>query len=430
MLEALIASVVALGSLFSLSNGHMLETTIFSHANSVLEDPIISKLPTTDQVIAWILRTIYLRATTRPHITWLASCTTIHLAEAIGAHHDVSAVLLTTSLPGEPVITPRHAGIEQIRRAFRLARSLNTIISYEYGRSSVQLTSITCDLRTSYGADDQTFQFIDLTQLIPPEKSPPSVVLAVLQQVSTPHAPERPHIALSRADICFCLYQRLRTKKKALLGPLIAALIRIGTSALEAARSFISLRHPWWHVSGAVSQYVCVPLAIDTKETLSHVREAIGVLEEIVGSTDMHLTRESLNTARVLLRDSAAKKRRKLKLLDDADTENGTARAEGEKKGLLNWDELFRTDLKFLDDYRVTREESAYYRPFLFTVLIIAPRVRSPCSEALQEERLNGMRHCYAIFISYPMQKDAAHGLSQSPNVFQVKNGVVGRWNE
>jgi hypothetical protein len=365
VLGALIAGVAALGSFFSLTNGHPQEREIVAHAKTILEDPPVGRRPSMDQVTAWVLRTIYLRATTRPHTSWLASCTTLHLAEAIGLHHDVSSLVLTTATPGALPLSVHHAGVEQSRRLFWLAHSLNTMISYEYGRSSVHLPNITCAF-PSAETNNLTSQFVALAQLIPPEKSAASILVNTIHQLSSVDATD-PYISCTRADLAFCLYRRLRTSKHALPGSAITELIGIGSTALSAAQIYTTHRLPWWNGLGCVFQYVCVLLAIDIEETLRHVQTALRVLEELVASLGTHFATEALGTVRVLVRDLVGKKRRELGILEGID-DGGGGREERERvsegesgagagagavaDGGIDWDELFKADFGILEGYQ------------------------------------------------------------------------------
>jgi hypothetical protein len=56
--EAILAGVVALGSFFSATLEHPRELEIVQHAKNILEDPVISRRVSIDQVSAWILRTL------------------------------------------------------------------------------------------------------------------------------------------------------------------------------------------------------------------------------------------------------------------------------------------------------------------------------------------------------------------------------------
>lgn len=52
---AVLGGVIALGSLFSGSHGHPRELDIVQYSKGILEDPTFSRLPSVEQVSAWVL---------------------------------------------------------------------------------------------------------------------------------------------------------------------------------------------------------------------------------------------------------------------------------------------------------------------------------------------------------------------------------------
>ncbi|PQE31995.1 Rdr1p protein [Rutstroemia sp. NJR-2017a WRK4] len=336
---ALIGGVVALGSFFGFRNGHPRELDIVQHVKTVLEDPTFGRFPSIDQINAWSLRTLYLRLSSRPHVAWLASCIALHLAEATGLHQEVQSVLLTTDAEGQ---TKRidEAEVERARRTFWMTWSIHTIISYEYGRSAVILNSITCKpIKSTPG--DFTAIHIQIAQLIPRDnmivsstthKEELAAGLEKLSQIPDEH----PFISMSKADVCFCFYRRLRLLRQGLEKEAIQAIISIGNRAVEAANTFALAHHPWFNILSTTFQYICVLLAIDTSESLSHVSWVLNIFENIVRIVDTYLATEAFDTAKVLLRDSMAKKRRELGFLENADGVNGVV----EQEVNINWDAL------------------------------------------------------------------------------------------
>ncbi|KAH0218902.1 GroES-like protein, partial [Aureobasidium melanogenum] len=108
--DALVGSVCALGSLFA-GNDRMIHGA------------------TEDFVVAWILRSLYLRSTTRPHASWMSTCSTMHIIEAVGLHRELG----TTSVPGNSseASTPYQRFPELRRKIFWTAKSLNLMFSWQ-----------------------------------------------------------------------------------------------------------------------------------------------------------------------------------------------------------------------------------------------------------------------------------------------------------
>jgi hypothetical protein len=343
--EAVISAVVALGSFFSLALGHPKETEIMGHAKSILEDSAVARVPSVDHVLASMLRVIYLRATTRPHMAWMQSCTTLHLVEATGLHHERHAVSLTTDNGSEHVEIDQE-GTERARRIFWFSWASHVIICYEYGRSAVVLGSITCSLPLSNN------EFIDIAQLLPKDNPVPSpttqraeIDQALEQLLAIPDSHRM--VTITKADMVFCFYRRLHMSKGGIAKSFIDTVISLGNKALEAAYALALDARPWWTILHVPFQYICVLIAIDKSESLAHLKRAMEILEKITRLLDTHLATEALSTAKVLIKDSSKKRRNDLKMLDEASGVDGDefeGNAEQWSQVDFNWDELFGND--------------------------------------------------------------------------------------
>lgn len=343
--NAVLAGVLALGSFFAgekrCSNEHLL----VAHAKDILEDPVFVRVPGLHQVLGNVLRTIYLRATTRPHVSWLSSCTAFHCAEATGLHREIDHGVTLTSDQVSPedstninkipakdtnnkpqtyVCGRSRSGNDVIRRLFWISWAMNRIISYEYGRSWVQLNGITTKL-PHQEEGDYTYWFIQLIHIIPTiqghrhdplhaRTSTAELLLKALGRLSEiPDA--HPFITLSKTDIATSIYRRLRLLS---ISPpsLTTHLIHLGTASLKASMQLIEQRHFWWQNVCTIFQYICVLLALDDTRSLREVKPAMQTLEQIYGVLGTHVSREAVNTANLLIRDARRKKRRDLLSLE------------------------------------------------------------------------------------------------------------------
>lgn len=314
ILGALIGAVVSLGSLFAFHQGHPMESQIVKHVKDVLEDSTFSRLPSIDQVNAWILRTLYLRSTTRPHLTWLSSCTVMHLVEAVGLHRDLNSELVTQSLQ-----TPATED-EGSKRTFWLAWCLNTIIAYEYGRTKIHFDGV--DSRsTPFDDKSETGLQIRMARILPSDslsgdvmtvsKSLEAAIQKLLDMGEVKGFP-----ALTRGDLCFCLYRRLRLLKVSISKDTLSQILQIGHTAVEAASDLAERGIPWWNVLGTTFQFFCVLLAIDNRDSLTQVSWVMPKLERIVEILNTHMAAEALDTAKTLMRDALAKKNQEIALLE------------------------------------------------------------------------------------------------------------------
>lgn len=95
-------------------------------------------------------------------------------------------------------------------------------------------------------------------------------------------------------------------------------IIDIGNTALSAAYALVKLDQAWWNVLSTSFQYVCVLLAIDTPESLSHVATAMKTLDNITQILGTRIAFEAQKTAKLLLEDSMKKKRQEIQQLEQA----------------------------------------------------------------------------------------------------------------
>ncbi|EIT75740.1 hypothetical protein BDV35DRAFT_364208 [Aspergillus flavus] len=316
---AVAAGVAALGSFLS-PNRHPRESDLVQYAKAILDDPASMRLHGIDHIVAWGMRVFYLRATTRPSNAWIASCTQMHLCEAIGLHEEEN-IKKMASIAGAAV---HGHDADRLRRIFWISWAGHIMLSYEYDRSPVHFRAVTCQsiIPVSGSVADQ---FIQLVQIIPSLNSPfqlewqspaPSDELferlKVLGGLQTTH----PFLVVTKADIAFCFYRRLYQLKIRIPDEVIKLVIDSGNAAVEAAEQQASQGRLFWNVIGSVFQYACILLAIDTPAASVHIGAAFKGLENLVKAVDTGLTREALSMARHLLSLNMAKKRKELAQLE------------------------------------------------------------------------------------------------------------------
>ena len=316
---AVAAGVAALGSFLSL-NRHPRESDLVQYAKAILDDPASMRLHGIDHIVAWGMRVLYLRATTRPSNAWIASCTQMHLCEAIGLHEEEN-IKKIASIAGAAV-----AGhdADRLRRIFWISWAGHNMLSYEYDRSPVGFRAVTCQPITSIPGSVAD-QFVQLIQIIPSPNSPfqlelqpptPSEELfkrlRALDELQFTH----PFLVVTKADIAFCFYRRLYQLKIRIPDDIIKLVIDSGNAAVEAAEQQASQGRLFWNVIGSVFQYSCILLAIDTPAASAHIGAAFKGLENLVKAADTKLTREALSMARHLLSLNKVKKQKELAQLE------------------------------------------------------------------------------------------------------------------
>lgn len=194
------------------------------------------------------------------------------------------------------------------RRTFWIARMLNTWVSFEYGRTRVQIRGITAELPTPREGD-YTADYINLYSLsciLDPERSD-NKWEDFLRQLESWDA-RHDALELSRCNLAMCGYRRLRLANPVVSNETISRVIGIGLCGLAAARRMAQRSKPWWHAANVPFQVVCVFLALDVRESLKHVSEALRVLEEVSERFHTIAVKEALKTARFLVRLSKKRK--------------------------------------------------------------------------------------------------------------------------
>ncbi|UNI13408.1 hypothetical protein JDV02_000156 [Purpureocillium takamizusanense] len=315
------AGVAALGSFLS-PDRHPRESEMVQYAKAILDDPASMRMPSVDYIVAWGLRMLYLRATAFPNSAWIASCTVMHLCEAVGLHEEDNIKKMASV--SDAATTGYDA--DRLRRIFWTAWAGHNILSYEYDRSPVRFRALTCQAIVP-AAGSVADQFVRIAQVIPAPNSP--FRLECQQPLASPREElfERikalsklecthPFLVMTKADLAFCFYRRIYQLKMDITDEIIQLIIESGNAAVGAAEQLAGQGRLFWNVIGSVFHYTCVLLAIDTPAASMHIAAAFKGLEKLVVAADTGLTREALSMARHLLSLKKDKKRKELAQLE------------------------------------------------------------------------------------------------------------------
>ncbi|TKA29551.1 hypothetical protein B0A50_03564 [Salinomyces thailandicus] len=315
-IDALIFGVAAIGSFFS-PNPHPKETEFIFGARNVLVQRSLSHSPSPNNVASWILRTIYLRLCSRPHGSWLCSSIAMHQAEASGLHKEMQTIAVV--YPAAPT-----GDIElgkTRRRLFWIARALNIIMSFEYGRSRVSFDVVTTK-KPAAESGSHAHQFVELADLLPNdfvdrerEPDPPAALGNALTKIEELQS-DSGFMTLLKADLAFAIYRRLWLMSLTDAKDRAESVINIGRSALDASGKLLETRTPWWNVVHAPFQFLCVLLAISTPKSLSHVQEALSLLLRIAQTFNTHMVQEAYNQALALVKMSQQRKQKEIEALN------------------------------------------------------------------------------------------------------------------
>ena len=301
--DHILCGVAALGSLFSLTRADNRERLLVETAKELLENTSMVRGPTFEDAQAWLLRTLYLRCHSPPHAAWMASCNTMHVIEAIGAHQEARKASLVYSETKAPL--EHTLGCQ--RRLFWLAKLLNSWISFEYGRSRVVLPGTSCQTPTPLEGqeEDCTTDLISLFQIseiLDPDTSPtPSDLESALASVHSLAFTADP-LVLSQANLAFTLYRRLHVATPTAISTvLLDKVMQLGFKGLAASSRATDEGNPWWHVNNVPFQFSCILLAMDTRMSLGHVKESVEVLSKVVRRFKTGMATRALETVELLV---------------------------------------------------------------------------------------------------------------------------------
>jgi hypothetical protein len=174
----------------------------------------------------------------------------------------------------------------------------------------VALRGITARLPTSPEGDYTTeyLQLYSISCYLDPEQSDKAGQWEEFLNQLDAYEPKHDGIALSKANLGLCGYRRLRLANPNLSPDVVNKIIKISRDGLGAARRMAEQGMPWWHVANIPFQTVCVFLAMDGRESLSHIAEAMRALEFVVDRFKTRAMKEALKTARFLVRLSKKRK--------------------------------------------------------------------------------------------------------------------------
>lgn len=307
--DHIFCGVAALGSLFSGVDRGSLENALVDCAKTTLESVDVISVPTWEKLAGLLLRTTYLRSTARPNAAWIASCTVMHMAEAILIREEEGQELNYTSSNKDILVRDR---------VFWVGRLFNTWISHEYGRSRVEIRG-TFPAKPPPAAGDKTTilcQLLDISEtLMPTDVHAAAAFQRGIAEVSSLKV-DVDGVLLSKANLSFSFYRRLQLVSPLVPQATIDQILAIGSAGLGAAGRLASKRQPWWHVANIPFQFICILLVMDTKESLAQIARAVTTLQQIAESFSTKSITKAVDAAQKLIQLSQKHKLDELVLLN------------------------------------------------------------------------------------------------------------------
>ncbi|KAJ8063715.1 hypothetical protein OCU04_007578 [Sclerotinia nivalis] len=311
--DPILCGVATLGSLFSGGSPSPAEASLVELAKMALETTSVLNYPSRHHVVAWVLRTLYLRCTACPHAAWISSCTTMHIIESVGMEDDSDHSSSDAEL--ERGIG---CGVLNLHRLFWIALLMNSWVANDYGRSKVTVKIPTPPFPSPEGEVDLTIDYLMLFQIS--ERLDQDVTHTAMEFEAGIAATYAFHARsdgaiLSQTNLCLGLYRRLRLLAPSISPETVNQVISICTKGLRAVMRMVERRQPWWHIANIPFQFVCVLLTMDTPDSLSHIGEALETLDAVSRCFTTRSLTESAATARTLVELSRKRKQEEINIL-------------------------------------------------------------------------------------------------------------------
>ncbi|RDW76522.1 fungal specific transcription factor domain-containing protein [Aspergillus mulundensis] len=319
--DSLILGVAALGCLLDrdgtspFDTARDLERRLVYSARVALEYSSQLPHPSISHVIAWLLRVIYLRLTSSPHATWMASCTLMHMIETTKLHFDAETSSPLARPPGRVDCTP-----EQRRKIYHTAQLFNTWISLDCGKSQVELHGASTKIPTVgeggwTGAQVGLYQLsIFLAPQYPREFTELETALVQLSHLD----PSHPMLKLLQCNIALCIFRRATALGRTLSDSSLQTIVSLMRGSLAAATELAARSLPWWHVLNIPFQIVCVVLAMEQRDAAEVVilGEALETVRLVATRYRTHMAEEAYAVAVGLVRRRRERQLEFVRVLD------------------------------------------------------------------------------------------------------------------
>ncbi|KAL5324563.1 hypothetical protein ACEPPN_009109 [Leptodophora sp. 'Broadleaf-Isolate-01'] len=309
--EALISGIIGFASILSPMASRQQELSIVKHAESILTDHAVIAQPRLELLAATVLRGLYLRATATPHITWLQSCTAMHIAESLGLHENTNSIA-------------RGESIQWTAQAqsclFWIVCAGNRLISHELGRSPVVIQKVTREYPFPLSDTSSPAILCRLCCTLPikdtsgepdDEQARLADFLRILQSTTI----DQPYLQLVAADVCFCLYRRIRVSGFSVTESQGRSIVLVGRGAVQAVNQLLQQGKPWWNLLSTLFQFACTLISLDCLDSLVDLQDTLKAISLVRSHYPGSKIVQALSTLRILIRASKQIKEKQLAYL-------------------------------------------------------------------------------------------------------------------
>lgn len=291
--DSVLGGVAAIGCIFSQRHATVTELHLVHTARSILDGHIFSGPASLDLLTGWLLRTIHLRLTDSPHATWMASCTLMHLIEALGLHAESEASLSPTT----------HCDPDLKRRIVGVAHHLNAWTSFDLGLSRVRFQKHDLPLPPAPKPGDYTGELLGLlptsVSLDPSAAAGDGDLVATLATVLNGSHTQPPSV-MAQTNLALCLVRRILSQNLDLAG-LAEPVLALCRKALGGALTMLRDCAPWHQVANIPFHILCVILVMDTRPSLALLPDALHTLGLVAATYDTETMRETKSAAYLLV---------------------------------------------------------------------------------------------------------------------------------
>ncbi|OKL56561.1 hypothetical protein UA08_08082 [Talaromyces atroroseus] len=294
--DPVLCGVAAMGFLFTQKFPAIVEPDLVETARALLERHSRSTPPSMDTVTGWLVLVAYLRMSSLPHTTWLASCSLMHVAEAANIHLESPSNTIFDR-------SSEDIDVDSRRRLWGLSLHLHIWASFDLGRTKITIpgasTKPVAPKPGNYTS--QILSFLPLTDELDPNKTRTVEDLeADMAQVLAEEC-DQPCVVLCQVNLLLCIFRRLRAQKSNMLNLQMDRILELAMKGVRAADQLVDTISPWHHTSNIPFQVICLLLSIDNRASLSLLGDAMRCLQRVAMMWDTPVMREAYNTAYLLI---------------------------------------------------------------------------------------------------------------------------------
>ncbi|KAJ5183460.1 hypothetical protein N7492_001076 [Penicillium capsulatum] len=294
--DSVLCGVAGLGCFFSQRNVTAIELHFIRTARLVLEAFPLCGPPPLGLLNAWTLKTIYLRLTSSPHSTWMASSSLMHLVEAAGLYPEApQGSILPARIKCDPDLQRRIVGV---------AHHLNIWTSFDLGLSRVSFQKNDLPLPPAPRPGDYTCEVLGLlpvsVSLDPGQTKNETDLTSTLSDLLEGRHTQPPSV-LAQCNLTLCILRRIHSQSLHIPQMLAEKALALFKKGLDCARKMVLDSSPWHQVANVPFNIICVLLVLDTRSSLALLPGAMQTLSLVASAYETETTREAYNTAGLLV---------------------------------------------------------------------------------------------------------------------------------